>query len=99
MTCSINRRAALPLLVAGIVTTALAGDVRVQQPQAPVFKAEVDLIAVDVNVLGSDGRPVATLGPADFQVTIDGKARRVVSAHFVAQRQASGPTPTAVSRL
>jgi VWFA-related protein len=99
MTCSINRRAALPLLVAGIVTTALAGDVRVQQPQAPVFKAEVDLIAVDVNVLGSDGRPVATLGPADFQVTIDGKARRVVSAQFVAQRQASGPTPTAVSRL
>ena len=49
---------------------------------AQTFRAEVDLIAVDVQVTGRDGRPIATLTPDDFEVTIDGRRRRVVSASF-----------------
>ena len=54
------------------------------QAQAPpVFKSGVELVAVDARVTDRNGSPVADLTPADFTVTIDGKARRVVSADFV----------------
>lgn len=49
---------------------------------AQTFRAAVDLIAVDVQVTGRDGRPITTLGPGDFEVTLDGRTRRVVSASF-----------------
>lgn len=55
-------------------------------PQAPPqasFRSGVDIIAVDVAVLARDGRPVADLPPASFDVTIDGRRRVVSSAQFV----------------
>jgi VWFA-related protein len=70
--------------------------------QTPTFRAAVDLIAVDVQVIrGGNGQPVAGLTPADFDVRIDGRPRRVVSADYVqsaAPRQLPaagglGPTP------
>jgi VWFA-related protein len=52
-------------------------------PQTPVFRASVDLIAVDVQVVARDGTPIPGLAADDFTVTIDGHARRVISADYV----------------
>jgi VWFA-related protein len=57
--------------------------------QEPVFRSGVDLVTVDATVLGRDGRPVETLGPDDFKIEIDGRPRRVVSAHFVSHAAAT----------
>ena len=51
--------------------------------QQATFRSAVDLIAVDVQVVDDDGRPVVRLGPDDFEVSIDGRRRRVVSADYV----------------
>jgi len=48
-----------------------------------IFRSGVDVIAVDVEVLGRDGTPVPNLGPGQFEVLIDGKTRKVVSADFI----------------
>lgn len=47
------------------------------------FRATVDLVGVDVQVLTRDGQPIPSLTAADFQVWINGHPRRVVSADFV----------------
>lgn len=51
--------------------------------QAPVFRAGADLVVVDAVVVRRDGTPVPGLGPSDFQVTLDGRRRDVVSVEFV----------------
>jgi VWFA-related protein len=51
--------------------------------QQPVFRATVDLLRVDVQVVGNDGQPVPTLTLPDFEVFIDGRPRRVVSTELV----------------
>jgi len=55
-----------------------------QQPAS--FRSSVDVIAVDVHVLGDDGRPVPDLRPDEFIVTVDGRPRTVHSADFVTSR-------------
>jgi VWFA-related protein len=73
-------------------------------PQA-TFRSVVDVIAVDVQVVDSNGRPMAALSPNQFSVTVDGRNRRVVSAELIehSDRSAvagpvrpigSGPTAT-----
>jgi len=42
-----------------------------------------DLVMVDVQVVDRDGNPVSTLGKADFEVSIDGRTRRVISSEFI----------------
>jgi VWFA-related protein len=54
-----------------------------QPPQRPVFRATVDLVAVEVQVVDRDGKPIPSLGVADFDVRIDGRRRKVVSADLV----------------
>ena len=54
-----------------------------QKPAQPVFKSGVDLIAVDVAIVDKTGHPIAGIPPEQFEVTVDGKPRRVVSAEFV----------------
>lgn len=49
---------------------------------AQTFRGSVDVIVVDVQVRDRSGRAVPTLGPDDFEVTLDGRPRRVVSATF-----------------
>jgi len=49
----------------------------------PTYRAGVDLVRVDAYVVDRDGRPVPGLKTTDFQVTVDGKPRRVVTADFV----------------
>jgi VWFA-related protein len=62
----------------------------------PVFRSGVDLVTVDVSVVGSDGRPVEGLTAEAFQVLVDGIPRRVLSAVYV-PHQPAGPRPTAAS--
>jgi VWFA-related protein len=58
----------------------------------------VDLIAVDVQVIDRDGHPVAGLGPDKFEVTINGRRRRVVSAEFIgSQRTATSANASPAS--
>jgi VWFA-related protein len=52
-------------------------------PQQPVFRADVDLIEMDVSVLDRNRRPVRGLTVADFTVTEDGRPQRVVAVSHV----------------
>ncbi len=52
-------------------------------PQQPVFRAGVDLVAVDATVLDRDGRPVSGLKAEDFSVTLDGERRPVRALDYL----------------
>jgi VWFA-related protein len=78
--------------VAAAGACALAVTVLVSAQQQPTFRRSADVIAVDVQVVDRAGQPVTDLTPESFEVTIDGKRRRVISADLVDVR--SG-TPTA----
>ena len=86
------------LIANGAVLAFAALGLRVPAPlvaagqQQPGFRAGVDLISVDVQVVGSNGQPLLGLGPSSFEVTIDGKARRVVSADLMQYATAGGDT-------
>lgn len=66
----------------------LAGEAS-QAPQP--FRATVDLIAVDVQVVDRLGRPIPRLPSNRFQVAIDGHKRRVVSVDFLEQADPNAP--------
>ena len=93
-----------------VVVVASAVATLAQTGQVPTLKSGVELIAVDVEVVAGNGEPIAGLLPSDFDVRIDGKPRRVVSADFVRYnttaincddclgcRRASTSTPPALS--
>jgi VWFA-related protein len=63
-----------------------------QGPQ-PTFRAGVERILIDVQVVGDDGRPIETLTSADFEVQFDRHPRAVVAAQFI--RSAAIDTPAA----
>jgi VWFA-related protein len=52
-------------------------------PQQVTFRAGVDLVAVDTQVIDRDGQPISNLAPGNFEVWINGRARRVVSADLI----------------
>jgi VWFA-related protein len=62
--------------------------------QTPTFRAGVDLVAVDVQVVDKDGTPIPSLKPSDFDVSIAGKRRRVVSADYVQSASLANTTVT-----
>jgi VWFA-related protein len=88
-----------------VVAIALAWSPVTSGDQQPSFRAGVDLIAVDALVVDATGAPLDRLGPDDFDVSLNGRRRRVVSADFrwygdpaqtlmppaTQGRQASGP--------
>jgi VWFA-related protein len=51
--------------------------------QQPTFRSSVELIAVDVQVVDGEGMPVEALTPEDFEVSIAGRRRPVVSVDFI----------------
>ena len=53
-----------------------------QDKPAPI-RVAVDVVAVDVQAIDRNGRPVPDLGPEKFSVTINGRRRRVVSAERI----------------
>lgn len=61
--------------------------------QGPTFRTGVDVLAVDVTVLDSRGRPVTDLGTAEFSVKIDGRPRRIVSAEYIRVDEDAGRRP------
>ena len=83
--------AAIALVAFAALGTAVIARPRAREQQA--FKAGVDLIAVDVQVLDKTGHPVPALAADKFEVSIDGKKRRVVSADFFDAASTSQITP------
>jgi VWFA-related protein len=82
-------RAAALLVIVIVAAGSVMTPARAQQQ--PIFRAEVDLIAVDVQVVDRDGQPIIDLQPDRFDVTIDGRRRKVVSANLVQYSQAAQP--------
>lgn len=66
-----------------------------QQPQQPIFRAGVDVVAVDVHVVDGAGRPVPGLTPEEFAITVDGTPRSIVAANYVSHGVNTSATPTA----
>ena len=81
----------IAMIVAAIAVPGLRG-ATAQQAQ---FRAGVELIEVDVSVVDNDGRPVKDLRSPEFQVTVDGEPRHVVSAEFIQLDTASDERPRA----
>ncbi|HYM23167.1 MAG TPA: VWA domain-containing protein [Vicinamibacterales bacterium] len=65
--------------------------------QQQVFKSGIDVTTIDVTVVGRNGDPIRELTAGDFAVTVDGKARAIVSAQFVSfsDEAAAGIPPAA----
>jgi VWFA-related protein len=51
--------------------------------QTPLFRSTVDLVAVDVQVVSREGEPISGLGIDDFEVTLNGHLRRIISVDFL----------------
>ncbi len=64
--------------------------------QRQTFKTGVDLVAVEVNVVDRDGKPIADLKREDFEVTISNRSRPVVTIAHRTYGPTSGP-PLAAS--
>jgi VWFA-related protein len=79
-----RRLAHAALAIALVVEPRLAG-------QQPTFRSTVDLIAVDVQVVDGNGRPIPRLGADRFAVEINGQKRRVVSVDFVEHTDPDAP--------
>lgn len=82
-------RLVMAFVTAFVLTVPLAAAF-VQQPfdsaqGSATFRSGVDLVTVDATVIDRDGRPLDHLGPDDFRLEVDGRARRVISAQFVSQ--------------
>ena len=83
------RRACLVVLAVGVSRSGIGS------AQQPTFRSAVDLIAVEAQVIDRNGAPVDALTPADFEVSIRGKRRRVVSADMERYRRADAAAPGA----
>lgn len=73
---------------AGLILVAAAAALGGPMFAAPVdqqatFRSAVDLIAVDVQVIDGEGLPIGRLNPDQFEVSIDGRRRRVASADYI----------------
>src|SRR5262245_2169157 len=93
------RQLAFAVLIAAAVASSRGGAAQsapagqTARPQAPTFRSGVALTTLDVTVVDSNGRPVTGLTPADFTVRVDGRARRVVRAEWIALARPTASTP------
>jgi VWFA-related protein len=51
--------------------------------QTPTFRSGIDVTAVDVTVVDNNGQQITNLQAADFNVRIDGRARRVERVEWI----------------
>ena len=65
--------------------------------QGPTFKSGVDLIRLDVIVVGKDGSPVADLNSEDFEVKVGGKIRPVATSRFLSLQPRALDVPSGTS--
>ncbi len=82
-------RVILAVLTALSVAGPGASELLAQPSQAPVFRSGIEVMEVDVTVVDAKGMPVRDLRAPEFNVTIDGQPRRVISAEFIAASSAS----------
>ena len=89
-----RRTPAIGVVMLGAATLCGAGQ-QSESPQkpTPTFRSSLDVIAVDVQVVDRNGVPVPGLGPEKFDVTINGRRRRVLSAELIESRSATSLTP------
>ena len=66
-----------------------------QQQPAPTIRLAVDLVPVDVSIIGDDGRPLTGLTAKDFALDVDGRPRRIVSAQYVSSIREHAAAPAA----
>ena len=66
-----------------------------QPPPKPSFQSSVEVTSLDVTVVDDKGKPITDLTPADFNVRIDGRPRRAVTAEWVplGGEAVNAPTP------
>jgi len=88
-----RRTLAIGAWMLGMATLCGAGQQPEGQRPPPTFRSGLDVIAVDVQVVDRNGAPVPGLGPDKFEVTINGRRRRVLSAELVESRSATSLTP------
>lgn len=79
------------LRAVGLGGAVLAASVAVlaQDAPRPIFRAGVDVVEIDVQVVGRDGEPIPDLTADRFDVRIGGERRRVVSAQFIRYGEAA----------
>jgi VWFA-related protein len=65
--------------------------------QGPTFKAGVDLIRLDVTVVGKDGTPVADLAADDFEVLVDGRPAPIVTSRYLSLQSRDLPDTSGTS--
>lgn len=68
-----------------------------QDAQTPSFRAGVEALPVDVTVVDDQGQPIRDLIASDFTVRIDGRARRVASAQWIAASTLGAASPAAAA--
>jgi VWFA-related protein len=85
----------LAAFTAALLIAAFGLRVRAIPDQKPTFRAGVDLVAVDVQVVDGNGNPILGLASKDFEVTIDGRRRQVESVQFLRYASANGRRPGA----
>jgi VWFA-related protein len=77
-------RSRTALFIACFAAASLAAQQQQQQPpQPPTFRAEANLVRVDVTVVDRHGEPMTTLTADDFAVEEDGTPQAIQSFKFV----------------
>ena len=61
-------------------------------PEQPIFRSKVNLVRVDVTVMGRDGEPLQNLQPSDFVVKEDGVLQTVETVQFIRLNGTTPPT-------
>jgi VWFA-related protein len=64
-------------------------------PSSQPFRSAVDVVRVDVSAIDGGGKPITDLSAADFELRVDGRARTIVTAQFVAVPSAATAAPAA----
>jgi VWFA-related protein len=86
MTMTSGRRGIVVIALAIAGAAGAAG-----QDKPATFRSSIDLVRVDVNVLDRNGQPVTGLSAGDFAISVDGRARRVVSTEYVQSIRQGAP--------
>ena len=90
-----RRSVARVLAAALIIASASATGGQAPPPAQRPFRSGIDIVLVDVAVIGRDGVPVSALEPADFTLTVDGRPRPIHSVRLVrAGETSAGPATT-----
>jgi VWFA-related protein len=76
------------LLAASLVALAAPPQQAPPQLPRPTFATGVEVVLVDAHVVDRQGKPVVDLRPAEFEVEISGRKRKVASVQFISY---SGP--------